>query len=324
MRWTWLFIIPPIIIFALIVVAFCRYFKRSKDRNMKKVAVLAHTRTVKMLPAYRRAILRYRILLALAAVSFLASIFSFTAVAARPISSELRASERKNRDIILCLDTSWSMSTYQKNILKYFKEMSSFLKGERIGITIFDGVVANIVPLSDDYDAVIDAIDILFSNFQQYGSAVSKDGLVSRIGDGVVGCVNSFDKLEDSERSKSIILATDNQSSNEETIDISQAARYAMRYGVTIYGIAPHYRESIDETRFMNAVSKTGGTFHTIDNTSLNEETAKEIVQKIFAQENAKFIGAPEIIYIDQPIVYLFISCISFATFIIAIWRLRL
>ena len=324
MRWTWFFIIPPIIIFALIVVAFCRYFKRSKDRNMKKVAVLAHTRTVKMLPAYRRAILRYRILLALAAVSFLASVFSFTAVAARPISSELKASERKNRDIILCLDTSYSMSDFQDILLKYFEKISNFLKGERIGVTIFDGVAANIIPLSDDYDAVLDVLTDLITNYSQYGSAVSKDGLVSRIGDGVVGCVNSFDRLEDSERSKSIILATDNQSSREETVDISQAARYAMRYGATIYGIAPHYRESVDETRFMNAVSKTGGTFHTIDKISLNEETTKTIVQKIFAQENAKFIGAPEIVYIDQPIVYLIISCISFAAFIVTVWRLRL
>lgn len=325
MRYSWLFIIPPIIILGLIIIAVYRYHKKSKERDLKRMAVIAHTRTIKMLPAYRRAIRHYRILLVFAGVSFLISIFSFTAVAARPIASEAKEKDTYNQDIVLCLDTSWSMSNFQGLLLEYFKEFASHLKGERIGITIFDGVPANIVPLSDDYDAVIDIADELKTNFTQYGSAVSKGGIVSAIGDGVVGCINSFDKLEDSNRSKSIIIATDNQAGADETVDINQAARYAKRYNVTFYGISVNRSTNAQyEIQYKEAVTRTGGTFYNIEGSEPNDNTIKDIVNKIFERENAKFTGAPEITYNDSPSFLLFVSGISFAVFAAIVWRLRL
>ncbi|MBR3322565.1 VWA domain-containing protein [Candidatus Saccharibacteria bacterium] len=325
MRYSWLFIIPPIVILGLIILAVYRYHKKSKERDLKRMAVISHTRTIKMLPAYRRAIQRYRILLIFAGVSFLISIFSFTAVAARPIASEAKEKENNNRDIILCLDTSGSMSEFQRMLLEYFKEFAKRLKGERVGITIFDGVPANIVPLSDDYDAVIDITNELERDFLQYGSAVSKNGVVSAIGDGVVGCINSFDKLEDSSRSKSVIIATDNQAGSDETVDINQAARYAKRYNVTFYGISTNSSTNAQYERlYKEAVSHTGGTFHNVKNDEINAETITKIVDKIAEQESSKITGAPEITYHDSPVFLLIVSGISFTIFAAIVWRLRL
>lgn len=327
MRYSWIFIIVSILLFALIVLAFYRYQKRSKDRKMKHVAVIAHTRTIKMLPAYRRAARRYHILLIVAAISFLTSIFAFTAVAARPMLSQEKESDRKNRDIMLCLDASNSMSAYQASLLEHLRVIANALRGERIGITIFDGVPANVIPLSDDYDAIIDIINELANSSSAYSTAMRKGGIVSAIGDGVMGCVNSFDKLEDEKRSKSVIILTDNQAGGNETVTINQAARYAMRYGVTFYGISTNKignRETSEETRFRNAVTATGGSFYNINDTSFSNDVMKLIVKKIFEQEEAKISGAPEIIYGDNPTILLFVSGISFALFIGTIWRLRL
>lgn len=323
---TWLFIIPPIAIIILIIVALYHYHMRSHERDLKKVAVIAHTRTIKMLPEYRRAIKRYRIMLALAGVSFLTSIFTFTAVAARPVSSVAQATESKNRDIVFCLDTSGSMQTYQKNLLDLLGLMADNLHGERIGLTIFDGVPANLIPLSDDYGAVIELIEDLKTNFPTYGMAVVSSGRVSAIGDGVMGCINSFDKLE-SERSKSVIIATDNMRGSSETVDINQAARYAKRYGITFYGISINSsNNSKDELLFQNAVSITNGVFYNIHNYIENGDASlsSSVIQKILAQEATKIEGAPEVIYKDNPAVYLIISSISFVIFIAIIWRLRL
>lgn len=318
---TWLFIIPPIAILVLIIVAFYHYHIRSQERDLKKVAVIAHTHTIKMLPEYKRAVRRYRIMLVFAAISFLISIFSFTAVAARPVTSVARSNVSKNRDIILCLDTSGSMSSYQEKLLNLFGLVADNLHGERIGITIFDGVSANLIPLSDDYGAVIELTEELKNNFPHYSMAVAGDA-VSAIGDGVMGCVNSFDKLE-SQRSKSVIIATDNIP-GDETVDINQAARYAKRYGVTFYGISINVGNGQNEALFQNAVSITNGVFYNINNYKGDEDIVDSAIQKILTQEAAKIEGAPELIYKDDPALLLFVSGISFIIFIAIIWRLRL
>lgn len=319
---TWLFIIPPIAILVLIIVAFYHYHIRSQERDLKKVAVIAHTHTIKMLPEYRRAVRRYRIMLVFAAISFLISIFSFTAVAARPVTSVARSNVSKNRDIILCLDTSGSMSSYQKSLLRLLGLVTDNLHGERVGLTIFDGVPANLIPLSDDYGAVIEMVEELSHNFSSYGMSVMGD-TVSAIGDGVMGCINSFDKLESS-RSKSIIIATDNMAGEGETVDINQAARYAKRYGVTFYGISVNSGETTNELLFQNAVSLTGGSFYNIYSKSPDTTIPENLVQKVLMQEAAKIEGAPELIYKDDPALLLFVSGISFIIFIAIIWRLRL
>lgn len=324
MRYTWLFILPPLLIIGIIIVVFLRYHTRSQDRDLKHVAVLAHTHTIKMLPAYRRAIKRYRVLLALAAGSFLISIFAFTATAARPISGKMHDGENANRDVILCIDMSGSMSKYIEQILRNFSQYINGLKGQRIGVTIFDGVPANLIPLSDDYDAVLSLINDLNGNFENYHFISANNGTVSAVGEGVMGCINSFDKLEDNSRSKSAIIVTDNEQLGG-SIDINQAARYAKRYGITFYGLSINsFSKSDSELLFQNAITLTGGTFYNIHSNAAGEAAVTDAIRKVLEQDAAKIDSTPELIYTDNPAIALFVSGISFAAFLTVIWRLRL
>ena len=346
MRYTWLFIIPPIAIAIIIFVAWYQYRLHSHDRDLRRVAVIAHTKTIKMLPAYRKAMRRYRLLMACAIVCFLAAVFSLTAVAARPISRQERDTSSENRDVVLCMDVSGSMRYYQKELLSYFKDIVSSLRGQRISVTIFDGKPANLIPLTDDYDALIEIIDSLSSSFSEYRDSTSlvNSNLVigsssSAIGDGVMGCVNSLDLSDSNLRTKSIIIATDNDyGPNSQSIDIMQVARYAEQYGVTFYGIhVPYISAQQKKIEFMEATRITNGSFYSLDDyydidytkgvaesRKDAKQTIRSIIDEIMAQETEKMKGAPEIIYTDQPNIMLYVSGISFALFALIIWRLRL
>ena len=325
MRYAWFIFLPPIIIAAIVFAVWARYRKHSHERSLKNVAVIAHTHTVKMLPAYRRAVRRYRLLLIFTCVCFLISTFSFTIAAARPTSREEHNDENESRDVVLCLDVSGSMSSYQASLLELFMKTIDGLHGQRVGLTIFDGVPANLIPLSDDYDAVAEIIQDLIKNFSDYSVAVMGKS-VSMIGDGVVGCVNSFNLDSDDGRHKSLIIATDNYASSSETVDINQAARFAKRYNITFYGISINYSSTSQQERlFQNAVAITGGSFYNLRTLVSNgTEISSNIINKVLAQEAAKVAGNSEISYVDSPDIALIISAVSFIVMIALLWRLRL
>ena len=342
MKYTWLFFISPTVAAIIIFVAWYRYRIHSHDRDLRRVAVIAHTKTVKMLPAYRRAILRYRILLACAAISFIASLFSLTAVAARPTQRQEHGSASEKRDIVLCLDISGSMYNYQEELIKYFNEVVSSLHKQRIAVTIFDGKPVSLIPLTDDYDALIETLSMLSEDlFNEYRFFISATFSTSSsaIGDGVMGCVNSLDLSTENARAKSVIIATDNAYGiSSQSVDIGQVARYAKRYGVTFYGIYVPSSGLKQKNEFANAISITGGAFYDLGDyyTSANigskrtvssknaNKTIESIINEIMAQETAKMEGAPEIIYADRPNIALYTAGICFLLFTITIWRLKL
>ena len=296
-----------------------------KTRNISKMAVIAHTKVIKELPAYKAAERRYRLLLALAAICLVTALFSSTVLASRPLKGELGKSRTNSRDVILCMDISGSLENYQKAILGYYKSIIKQLKGERIGITVFDGRPANLVPLSDDYDTLYDIIDdIESSNLKEYLTTLNSGGLTSQVGSGLVGCINSFDNLTDSDRPQSIILSTDNHSSNTD-INIIQAANYAKSYGIKVYGVLAG--EDISEgeaASFNQAVAITGGIYKTLSREGNLDLSAKDVVDEITEQEAAIYEGASEYTYSDAPEIWLFISAASTIAFLIVIWRLRL
>jgi hypothetical protein len=223
------------------------------------------------------------------------------------------------------MDISGSLENYQKAILGYYKSIIKQLKGERIGITVFDGRPANLVPLSDDYDTLYDIIDdIESSNLKEYLTTLNSGGLTSQVGSGLVGCINSFDNLTGSDRPQSIILSTDNHSSNTD-INIIQAANYAKSYGIKVYGVLAG--EDISEgeaASFNQAVAITGGIYKTLSREGDLDLSAKDVVDEITKQEAAIYEGASEYTYSDAPEIWLFISAASTIAFLIVIWRLRL
>ena len=325
MRYFWMLFLTPLAIGIITTIFVYKQKTSKKTRNISKMAVIAHTKVIKELPAYKAAERRYRLLLALAAICLITALFSSTVLASRPLKGELGKSRTNSRDVILCMDISGSLENYQKAILSYYKSIIKQLNGERIGITVFDGRPANLVPLSDDYDTLYDIIDdIENSNLKEYLTTLNAGGLTSQVGSGLVGCVNSFDNLTGSDRPQSIILSTDNHSSNTD-INIIQAANYAKSYGIKVYGVLAG--EDISEgeaSSFNQAVAMTGGIYKTLSRNGDLDISAKDVVDEITKQEAAIYEGASEYTYSDAPEIWLFISAASTIAFLIVIWRLRL
>ena len=319
MRYAWMFIFTVLLTGAIAFLAWYRYRINSIKRSKKHAAIIAHTSSIKQLPAYKKARRRYYILLGAAAFFLATTLFSFTAIAARPV--EIRADKRINatRDTILCLDMSGSVSNYIPMIASRFIEITDGLNGERVGITIFDSVAVNIAPLTDDYTVVKEILSDLkdTAKLSQYETAINR-GYVgnSNIGSGVMGCINSFDMLGD-ERTQSVIVATDNVSESNDKITHEQAASYGKRYGVSLYGISindqkehafPSSYDSVDSLAVLNA----------------NSKTISSILNRIFEQEAVKVETARELIAVDTPEVFIVIGIISFTALMVVLWRLHL
>ncbi|MBR5419113.1 VWA domain-containing protein [Candidatus Saccharibacteria bacterium] len=318
MRYTWLFILSSLATGAIAFIAWYRYRINSLKRGKKNAAVIAHTSSIKQLPAYKKAVKRYYCLLAAAAICLAATLFSFTAIAARP--TEIRASRNANktRDIILCMDVSGSMYDYQNNILSHIKTIVDSMDGERLGITIFDSVAVNVLPLSDDYVAVNDTIENLRLNFEKF-AYVSRGGVngYSNIGEGVMGCINSFDILGDG-HTQSIIFATDNIDGRlNPEYTLGQAVEYGRKYGISFY--AMDVKPSGDGTDFGDV-----NFYQNISGRGSDDKWISTILDDIFEKEAVKVETARELIRRDTPEVLIIVGIISFTALMFVLWRLHL
>ena len=151
----WLFVIPAAAAVAIVLYSLAQAnSKRKKRKSRHHVTSIAHTSAIRNLPEYQKARKRYTMLVILAGFFLLLSLASSTIVASRPVSVDLVAAEYDNRDIMLCLDVSGSMNSYFDKMVTRLREIVSEMKGERFGITIFDGTPITVVPLSNDYDTI--------------------------------------------------------------------------------------------------------------------------------------------------------------------------
>ncbi|MBR6134033.1 VWA domain-containing protein [Candidatus Saccharibacteria bacterium] len=337
MRYNWLFVLPLVAVIAISIATILR-FRKKKLRKPKhdNSSLIAHTKTIRELPEYKAAKKHYNMLLCLATALFVVSMSSITVVTSRPVSVEETHSDQKNRDIMLCLDVSGSMSNNINELLDYYKNLVERMQGERFGVTIFDGIYVTLSPLSDDYLAVSEVLQDLKDNFDKYGSAlwgaaVSKQHSSSEIGPGLVGCVEAFDRLGEAERSRSIVIATDNYANRSQEVNIKQAAAYARSYDITVYGLntgeamsMTNYEgqaESASGKEFREAVLMTGGSYYLFAGSKYSIE---EIAEQISQQESAIFEGAGQVVRRDIPKVPAIIAAVSLLLFMFIIWRLKL
>ena len=188
---------------------------------------LANSASLFQLPAVRKRIRAQRWLHALLAVMLVSSLLSAAAIAGRPVRVTERSDALANRDIVLCLDVSTSMVRIDSSVLTTFSEILEDFDGERVGIVAWNSAAQTIVPLTDDYELLRDqltelgdVLDIDPENVtykQQLAYQEAFGGTVntsingsSLAGDGLASCAQTFDN-QGLERSRSIILATDNQ-----------------------------------------------------------------------------------------------------------------
>lgn len=264
---------------------------RKRYKDGRKVA---NAEFVEELPEYKALKMKYRFLYVLGTLAILAAMIFMVVMMARPVEITTIEPELRNRDIFLCMDISDSMDELNYEICDNLKKVVKELDGERFGITIFNGQTVLLVPLTNDYDYVLQTIDhlqeVLWSSmngmetngefnlqdyYYKYSGTLAEYGS-SFIGEGLATTLYSFPELEeDNGRSRSIIFTTDNQLNGEPLITIEDAAELCKQYDVKVFAIAPDHVE--DEDNFRNYMIGTGGKYYRNTSAGAYRQLIKDI-----------------------------------------------
>lgn len=303
-------IVPFIVIF--FVVVFIK-FKKNKS-NDKKVA---NTYFIKNTGLYKSIINRYKFLIyGLFGLLFLC-VVGTALLTSRFVSTSTHTNEIYDRDIVLCLDVSGSMTELDEEIIKAYGDIVDNMQGERFGIVLFDNTSFTLLPLTNDYDYIKDIIKKTTDAFKGYREEFDIDSVrylyegtregegSSIIGDGLATCVLGFPKL-DKERSRIIILGTDNQVAGNQIITVPEAGELAKKYKVSVYTLDP-YGYGKESKELEDLAKKTGGKYYNIKNSS----NTKSIVGEIEKTEKSLRETTPISTVVDHPQIPVIIIIIS-------------
>ncbi len=110
----------------------------------------SNTARIKNSKLYRSLDIRYRVLSVIMLLGITGSIVASLFLAARPYKTDDVVSGVKKRDIILCLDVSYSLYDLNSEITDYLKGVVAGLEGDRFGINIFNSSSGTYVARTDD------------------------------------------------------------------------------------------------------------------------------------------------------------------------------
>lgn len=304
-RWPWLALALGALVLLLLVV-WLRPWRRPARAG---AAYVAHAARLQALPRYQVLVRRQVVLGACLTLATLVACSGAVVLAGRLQQRQTMSQEDRTRDIVLCLDASGSMAEVDAEVLREFRTIIAGLRGERIGLTIWSGAAITVFPLTDDYTYVLEqlnAAEKAFASGDVYSDeyAIFTAGTVldwdvqSQMGDGLASCVQRFDRA-DEDRSRAIVLASDNEPIGAGIFSVPEAAEYARAKRVVVHGIAAPAtaeRPSAAE-QFEAAVASTGGTF-----SQLGEDGSTKAVIDAIADLDAKPIKRPPLVQVlDRP-----------------------
>jgi len=276
--------------------------------------LVAHTDLLRRLPRYATLVRRRRLWAAWSALAALVMVVGSVWLAARPSAVTTQQPTDRSRDIMLCLDSSTSMTDENVEVIATFRKLVDQLEGERIGLTIFNGAAVPVFPLTDDYDFVREQLDEaeqkLAAEDYDYvaGTILEYGGGSSLVGDGLVTCAQSFDRPE-TERGRAIVLASDNDQQGTAIYSMAEAGEYAAARSIVVYGIgSPDLaHDSILRSDFEDAVTPSGGRLTLLGQ---GEPTA-EIVAGIQQLERTRLQQPAQPIYHDKPFAPTVVVCLG-------------
>ncbi|MCL2466385.1 MAG: VWA domain-containing protein [Micrococcales bacterium] len=245
---------------------------------------VAHSAWVRVLPVVRAAVRRQRVTQALGWTATVVLVVATAVLVGRPVGTESTPELMGRRDIVLCLDVSGSMLPFDTQILGSFETMVGSFDGERIALSVFNATSQTVFPLTDDYEMVLDELARVKDNldvdlkdtiyvedlervltpeelaglWEVWAGTLSYYGS-SLVGDGLASCSLLFDPAV-TDRSRSIILATDNDVMGDPIYRLSEAAALADRRGASLYGLFPQENKGTgQDSAFSADLGKVGG-----------------------------------------------------------------
>ena len=315
MRFWWL--IPVVLaVVAVATVVGWMLARRAGVRSGKKGWV-ANTGYLRGLPKYQALVRRTRASLAMAFVCFLIAVIATSVSAGAPVDRYVKHDKSASRDIVLCLDSSGSMLPYDSKIGGAFRQIISHFEGERISLQLWDAYSMTMFPLTDDYDMATDVLqdmsDTIDTGLIQVGGKISgtrelfeylepvldeKQEVSSLVGDGLASCIMGFDH-NDKQRSRTILLATDNEVYGSGVYDLSEAIEFAKSQGVTVTALYPGSDISLssEALQLRDEVRKTGGDFYDASSPS----AVDSVVRQIEAEQKEELDSAGKMIETDRP-----------------------
>ena len=217
------------------------------------------------------------------------------------------------------------MVTTDSRILDTFSELLDTFDGERVGLVAWNATAQTMVPLTDDYDLlrgqfeeIADVLDFtptrgnpaLNDYYETFAGTFGDVQGSSLVGDGLASCTLAFD-AQGQDRSRSIILATDNQvydDYGEQIYSLQEAADLAQQEGIrlfSLYGADPRMLDpntsKADMARARNELKQVtldhGGLFYEVD----DAEAASGIVTELEADQIKEIGGNTEVRVTDVP-----------------------
>lgn len=326
--WIWWWMIPIAIVVAILAIVIGLVWRRRRARTALPVA---HVERLTRIPQYRRAMYRHRGVALVAVLAVAIAALGAGILSARPAAVESQNNDEYKRDILLCLDVSGSMVSVDAEILRVFQEIATSLNGERIGLRIFDSSSVMVFPLTSDYDYIIEQLELYERAFDgglgseeyfSYTAGTTLGNGASLVGDGLASCAMDFESTDDSNRPRSIILATDNMVNGQQLVSLMQAGQMALDNDVRVYAINPWDFGSGDlaAAELQEVAEGTGGAYFALDWAS----TVDGIVDRINAIEAGYIETPPEAQIVDRSMGWIPWVYAAVAVVVLAAWRLRI
>ncbi|WCD93379.1 VWA domain-containing protein [Microbacterium sp. nov. GSS16] len=321
----WMLLVALGVLIAAVVIGAVAGIRSRRRSDTAPAALVSRAERLRALPSFRAAVRRRMTLLsgivALGAIAVLLG----GVVAARPMAPKTVQPVNASRDIMLCLDVSGSMSDVDVEVLSVFEKLLEGFEGERIGLTIFNSSPVQVFPLTDDYAFVKEQLRSVRSSFdyadetpEHWVGTLNGPG-ASLIGDGLAACTMRFDHQDD-ERSRSVILATDNELAGASILTIEEAAQYAKAQRVRVFALNPvQGKDAQVSAQLADAAALTGGQSYALRATT----TVGDIIAEIQKQEATTLKGQAQVILVDSPDLWIALMLIAVLGFVVLLIFVR-
>jgi len=324
-------------IIVLSILLFLQFKRKDTYTNGKKIA---NTKYVKKLEYYTELMKKYKMLTySIKGICAFCILFCIILLA-RPLEEQSSEVTMYNRDIFLCMDVSTSVDELNKELVTSLRQVVKKLNGERFGITIFNTSSVLLVPLTDDYDYVLESLDTISKaieertkimeendgelnmNSQEYTylqKYIQEGTLVgnmekgsSLIGEGLASCIYNFPNFEE-DRTRIIIMSTDNQLNGNSMITLGEAAEIAKNKNITVFGVTP--KNVYNAKDYKNAVQITGGNFYVGTDLKSIPSIIKDIESKekslIKTKSQVKKVYRPQVPFILLVVLYIILVILN-------------
>lgn len=320
----WLILAAVIVVVGAIIAGLVVGYRSTVSPTAEGVGI-ARAERLRGLDSVTSAVRRRLLVVALFTVLLVVASLSAGVVAARPQSAETIQPVSTSRDIMLCLDVSGSMTEVDVEVLDVFQELVPSFEGERIGLVIFNSSPVQVFPLTDDYTLIEERLASMKESFdyidyipEHWVGTLNGPG-ASLIGDGLAACALSFDRPDD-ERTRAIVLATDNYVAGDSTVTLPEAAAYASSLGVRVFALNPFQDESAESLELIAAAESTGGQSYGLRDTT----TVGDIVADVQEQAATELIGEAQVVWNDTPELWIVIVLVAVLGATLIAWRARL